>query len=160
MRLFLDTEFNGFGGRLISMALVPEDGSREFYQELEMHEQLEPWVRDNVVPHLILPPSSYHEFQQALAQYLHAIGDCTIIADWPDDIRYFCEALITGPGEMISFQRTIKFELDLSIKYESLVPHNALHDARAIKEFYMKKFRKSFEEASKGGVDLSGSETP
>jgi hypothetical protein len=143
MRLFLDTEFNGFGGRLISMALVPEDSTtREFYKELEMSEQLEPWVRDNVVPHLILAPSSYNEFQQSLAQYLREIGECTIIADWPDDIRYFCEALITGPGEMISFKHTIKFELDLNINYESLVPHNALHDARAIKEFYSKNRNK------------------
>ena len=137
MRLFLDTEFNGFGGRLISMALVPEDGTtREFYKEIEMRDQLEPWVRDNVVPHLILVPSSYNEFQQSLAQYLREVGDCTIIADWPDDIRYFCESLITGPGEMISFRHTIKFELDLSIKYESLVPHNALHDARAIRKHF------------------------
>ena len=143
MRLFLDTEFNGFGGGLISMALVPEDGAiREFYKELEMREQLEPWVRDNVVPHLVLVPSSYNEFQQSLAQYLREIGECTIIADWPDDIRYFCEALITGPGEMISFKHTIKFELDLGINYESLVPHNALHDARAIKESYSKNRNK------------------
>ena len=143
MRLFLDTEFNGFGGALISMALVPEDSTtREFYKELEMREQLEPWVRDNVVPHLILVPSSYNEFQQSLAQYLRELGECTIIADWPDDIRYFCEALITGPGEMISFKHTIKFELDLGINYESLVPHNALHDARAIKEFYLAKENK------------------
>jgi len=143
MRLFLDTEFNGFGGRLISMALIPEDSTtREFYKELEMSEQLEPWVRDNVVPHLVLVPSSYNEFQQSLAQYLREIGECTIIADWPDDIKYFCEALITGPGEMISFKHTIKFELDLNINYESLVPHNALHDARAIKEFYSKNRNK------------------
>jgi hypothetical protein len=125
------------------MALVPEDDTtREFYKELEMHEQLEPWVRDNVVPNLVLVPSSYNEFQMSLAQYLWEIGDCTIIADWPDDIRYFCEALITGPGQMISFKNTIKFELDLGIKYESLVPHNALHDARAIKEFYSKNRNK------------------
>jgi hypothetical protein len=143
MKLFLDTEFNGFGGRLISMALIPEDSTtREFYKELEMSEQLEPWVRDNVVPHLVLVPSSYNEFQQSLAQYLREIGECTIIADWPDDIKYFCEALITGPGEMISFKHTIKFELDLNINHESLVPHNALHDARAIKEFYSKNRNK------------------
>lgn len=143
MRLFLDTEFNGFGGRLISMALVPEDSTtREFYKEIEMRDQLGPWVRDNVVPHLILLPCSYSEFQQSLAQYLHEVGECTIVADWPDDIRYFCESLITGPGEMISFKHTIKFELDLGIKYESLVPHHALHDARAIKEFYLTKDQK------------------
>lgn len=138
MRLFLDTEFNGFGGRLISMALVPENSAvREFYKELEIRDQLEPWVRDNVVPHLILAPCSYWDFQQALAQYLWQMGECTIIADWPDDIRYFCESLITGPGQMLSFVPNLKFELDQGIEYESAVPHNALHDARAIRQSYL-----------------------
>jgi hypothetical protein len=140
MRYFIDTEFNGFGGKLISMALVPENNSkREFYKELVMTDQLEPWVRENVTPHLILPACSHHEFQQALAQYLWEIGECTIVADWPDDIRYFCESLITGPGMSINMVHNIKFELDFGIKYDSLVPHNALHDARAIRDFYMKR---------------------
>lgn len=140
MRLFLDTEFNGFGGRLISMALVPEkETDFEFYKELHITDQLHPWVRDNVVPHLILPSIGYSEFQDALANYLWNVGDCTIIADWPDDIKYFCEALITGPGMMIKLMHNIKFELDFGIEYESLVPHNALHDARAIRNFYMER---------------------
>lgn len=139
-RLFLDTEFNGFGGKLISMALVPEDNNLpEFYKEIEMTDQLEPWVKENVVPHLVLVPCSYNEFQQALGQYLRVIGNCTIVADWPDDIRYFCEALITGPGEMLSFIHNIHFELKLGINYESKVPHHALHDARGIKEEYLKQ---------------------
>ena len=140
MRLFLDTEFNGFQGKLISMALVPEDASApEFYRELEIKDQLHPWVRDNVVPHLFLPPCSFSEFQKELGNYLWKIGECTIIADWPDDIRYFCESLITGPGMMMKFVNNIKFELDFGIDYDSLVPHNALHDARAIRDFYMRR---------------------
>ena len=140
MRLFLDTEFNGFGGKLISMALVPDrDSLPEFYKELEIKEQLEPWVRDNVVPHLVLPPVSYSVFQNALADYLWRVGECTIVADWPDDIRYFCESLITGPGMMLSMVPNLKFELDFGIEYDSAVPHNALHDARAIRDFYMRR---------------------
>ena len=140
MKLFLDTEFNGFGGRLISLALVPEnDTQREFYKEIQISDQLEPWVKDNVVPHLVLTPCSHNEFQQALAQYLWEVGDCTIIADWPDDIKYFCESLITGPGMMLKMLHNIKFELDFGIDYTSQVPHNALHDARAIREFYMNR---------------------
>ena len=139
-KLFLDTEFNGFGGKLISMALVPDDPILpEFYKELEMNDQLEPWVRDNVVPHLILVPASFSKFQTELANYLWKMGEVTIIADWPDDIRYFCESLITGPGMMLSFINNLKFELDFGIEYESLVPHNALHDARAIRDFYVKR---------------------
>ena len=147
MRLFLDTEFNGFGGKLISMALVPEDKTKpEFYKELHITEQLHPWVRENVVPHLILPPIGYGEFQNALANYLWNVGESIIIADWPDDIRYFCESLITGPGQMINLMNNVKFELDFGIEYESLVPHNALHDARAIRDFYMKREERLKEE--------------
>ena len=147
MRLFLDTEFNGFGGKLISMALVPEDKTKpEFYKELHITEQLHPWVRENVVPHLILPPMGYGEFQDALANYLWNVGESIIIADWPDDIRYFCESLITGPGQMINLMNNVKFELDFGIEYESLVPHNALHDARAIRDFYMKREERLKEE--------------
>jgi hypothetical protein len=138
--LFLDTEFNGFGGKLISLALVPENDSLpEFYNELTMTDQLEPWVKDNVIPHLVLPRVSHKEFQNNLANYLWEVGEITIIADWPDDIRYFCESLITGPGMMINIMHKIKFELDLSINYTSDVPHNALHDARAIKKTYMER---------------------
>ena len=140
MRLFLDTEFNGFGGKLISMALVPEDQSvREFYKEVEMKDQLHPWVKENVVPHLVLIPCTHHEFQNALAQYLWEVGDCTIVADWPEDIKFFCDSLLTGPGMMISLMHNVKFELDLGLNYESLVPHNALHDARGIRDAYMKR---------------------
>jgi len=137
MKLYLDTEFNGFNGRLISMALVPEDSMYpEFYCEVDMLDQLDPWVRDNVVPHLMLVPSTHNEFQQKLSAYLRMIGECTIIADWPDDIRYFCESLITGPGERISLSNNIKFELNFDIEYTSEVPHSALWDARAIRDSY------------------------
>ena len=141
MRFFLDTEFNGFGGKLMSMALVPEnDTFPEFYKELEIKDQLEPWVRENVAPHMFLVPCSYGKFQQELANYLwNNKEETVIIADWPDDIRHFCESLITGPGERLGLLPNIKFELDWGIEYESLVPHNALHDARGIRDFYMKR---------------------
>lgn len=138
MKFYIDTEFNGFGGKLMSMAIVPEDTLvPEFYCELEMNDQLDPWVKDNVVPHMFQPRVTYSEFQFALSRYLLNIeqDDITIVADWPDDIRYFCESLITGPGERINTPN-IKFELDLNINYTSLVPHNALWDARAIRDVF------------------------
>lgn len=142
-KLFLDTEFNGFGGRLMSLALVPADSRLpEFYRELEMTDQLHPWVKENVAPHMFLSPVRHSVFQTELASYLLEVGECTIVADWPDDIRYFCESLITGPGMMINVRNKIKFELDFSIQYESLVPHNALHDARAIRDFFTQREQK------------------
>lgn len=139
-KLFLDTEFNGFMGKLMSMALVPENVDDEyFYVELEIKDQIDPWVQENVVPHMFLPAVSYNEFQNKLANYLYDIGPCTIVADWPDDIRHFSESLITGPGMSIRLMHDIHFELDMNINYTSEVPHNALHDAIGIREAYLGK---------------------
>jgi hypothetical protein len=139
MRYFIDTEFNGFGGKLMSMALVPEDvNAPMFYCEIEVKDQLDPWVAVNVAPQMRQAPVSYSEFQFALSRYLLNIeaDEITIVADWPDDIRYFCEALITGPGERIIMPTNINFQLDLNIHYTSQVPHNALYDAIAIRDTY------------------------
>jgi hypothetical protein len=140
MRLFLDTEFNGFMGGLMSMALVPEDDSvLKFYKELEMKDQLDPWVKEHVVPFLDGKPLSRSEFQNSLASYLWIIGECTIVADWPDDIRHFCESLIVGPGDSIALVHKIHFVLDTKLPYVSQVPHHALFDAIGIREAYLEK---------------------
>jgi len=140
MKLFLDTEFNGFMGELMSMALVPENQTDEqFYCELEFKGQLDPWVKDNVVPHMFMSPVSRSEFQKSLRQYIYGMGPgITIVADWPDDIRHFCESLITGPGQCVWPLHNIKFELAFNIDYTSEVPHNALWDARAIRDVYLR----------------------
>ena len=125
----------------MSMAIVPQNIlCSEFYCEIEMKDQVEPWVQANVVPHMFQAPTSYKDFQFALSRYLLNIeqDEIVIVADWPDDIRYFCEALIAGPGERITIPKHIKFELDLNIKYTSQVPHNALHDARGIRDYFLK----------------------
>ena len=49
MRYFLDTEFNGFAGELISVALVPEHGDQEFYAVLPLPEAPNNWVTRNVL---------------------------------------------------------------------------------------------------------------
>lgn len=142
MNVYIDTEFNGFGGKLMSMALVPQNsGWPEFYEEIEIRDQIEPWVQTNVVPHLFKAPISYGEFQTRLSQYLWDMrhNDILIVADWPDDLRYFMEATITGPGNRIIMPTVINFRLDLNIEYNSVVPHNALHDARAIRDVYREK---------------------
>jgi hypothetical protein len=143
MRLFLDTEFNGFMGPLMSMALVPEDDSvPKFYKELEMKDQLDPWVKEHVVPFMDGKPVGRIEFQNSLARYLLNIGECTIVADWPDDIRHFCESLIVGPGDSIVLAHKIHFELDTKLPYVSQVPHHALFDAIGIREAYLEKLNK------------------
>lgn len=143
MRYFLDTEFNGFGGALLSLALVPEDGE-EFYVRIELGEPLHPWVERNVAPYLdsvpvglLAPPLPRDEAAAAIAAYLAADPAPEIVADWPDDIAYCCGLLLTGPGLMVPVP-PIRFQLlplpGFSTAENSAVPHNALHDARALRD--------------------------
>jgi hypothetical protein len=146
MRHFLDTEFNGFGGALISIALVPEYGDQEFYAVLPLDEPPHPWVERHVLPYvgsvppgLSAVPLPRAQVSRDLANYLRADSDTPeIVADWPDDIAYFCSLLVTGPGEIAS-TGSLRFLFlsnpGFSPAENSKVPHNALHDARALRDF-------------------------
>ena len=143
MRYFLDTEFNGFGGALLSLALVPEDGA-EFYVTLTCDDDIIPWVQRNVVPYLdhvpvglVSPRVLRRDAAIDLSHYLAVDPEPMIVADWPEDIAQFCNLLMTGPGEMVPVP-LLNFVLvplsGFSTAAKSAVPHNALHDARALKD--------------------------
>ena len=143
MRYFLDTEFNGFGGALLSLALVPEDGE-EFYITLACDEPAHPWVEQNVLPYLDHVPVGLdsprlgrESAAVAIAAYLAHDPAPEIVADWPDDIAYFNQLLLVGPGQMVAVH-DLTFRLvnlpGFSTAENSAVPHNALHDARALRE--------------------------
>lgn len=143
MRYFLDTEFNGYGGALLSLALVPDDGG-EFYVTLQCEDPLHPWVERNVMPFLDHVPVGLQsprlprsEAAQALSQYLGMDPQPEIVADWPEDILHFCSLLMTGPGNMVPVP-PLTFRLvplsGFSTAGSSAVPHNALHDARSLRE--------------------------
>ena len=148
MRYFLDTEFNGFGGTLISIALVPEFGDHEFYAVIELPaEGVHGWVARNVIPYLGSVPIGMNpcpvprdEAARDLARYLAPDRDATIVADWPEDIAQFCMLLVTGPGEIVGIG-SLRFEFmaspGFSTSLNSRVPHNALHDARALRDFVL-----------------------
>jgi hypothetical protein len=143
MRYFLDTEYNGWGGALLSLALVPEDGE-ELYLTLDWDGALEPWVERNVVPYLdtvpdnlISPRMSRDDAARTIAHYLAGDPDPLIVADWPEDIAQFNALLVTGPGVMTEVPPLSFRFLPLSgfsTAANSAVPHNALHDARALRD--------------------------
>lgn len=130
-KIYVDTEFNGFGGQLISMALVAENGL-EFYEVLVCKKPVT-WVEKNVIPHLGKDPISIENFRIVLQTYLWGFRDIEIIADWPEDIVHFCSTLLTGPGIMLPTRSVIAMTIDRSLgSGKSKIPHNALEDARAI----------------------------
>jgi hypothetical protein len=143
VRYFLDTEYNGIGGALLSLALVPDDGD-ELYLTLKTSEPLVDWVQRHVVPYLDSVPEQLscprlprEDAAHALEGYLRHDEEPLIFADWPEDIAQFCNLMITGPGDMVEV-RHVTFRLlpmsNFSTAANSRVPHNALHDARALRD--------------------------
>lgn len=143
LRYFLDTEYNGIGGALLSLALVPDNGD-ELYLTFQTDEPLVEWVQRHVVPYLdsvseqlSCPRLSRLDAAHELERYLRHDGEPLIVADWPEDVAQFCNLLITGPGDMIDL-RHLTFRLtpmsNFSTAANSKVPHNALHDARALRD--------------------------
>ena len=133
MKLFLDCEFDGFGGDLISMALVG-DGV-EWYEVL-YHNAKEPWVIQNVIPYLGKPAISKRAAQDSLHGFLLGLNDVEIVADYPADIAYFCRFLETAPGKAIQVGKQLKMTIEWGLEYKSAIPHNALEDARALRHSF------------------------
>ena len=143
MRYFLDTEYNGWGGELLSLALVPDDGE-ELYITLNWDVPLDSWVERNVLPYLDTVPDSLRsermsriDAAETIAHYLAGDPEPLIVADWPEDIALLNALLLTGPGMMVEVPSLTFRYLPLagfSTAATSAVPHNALHDARALRD--------------------------
>jgi len=147
MRYFLDCEYNGFAGALLSLALVPEDGSEEIYLTFECAGPIDPWVERNVLPFLrqvpdalLLPVMGREQAAHAIAMYLDPDPEPEILADWPTDIELLCGLLTFAPGQMVAVPE-LRFRLlsvgSFSPAENSAVPHNALHDARALRDYVL-----------------------
>jgi hypothetical protein len=122
---------------------VPDDGD-ELYLTLDWKGPLEEWVERNVVPYLDTVPQSLvstrltrSDAARAVGHYLAGDPDPLIVADWPEDIAYFNALLVTGPGVMAEVP-PLRFQFmplsGFSTAANSRVPHNALHDARALRD--------------------------
>lgn len=163
-KYFIDCEFNGYRGELISMALVCEDG-RSLYmiasdtvlyfpqdsrladdRKFIPYPHIDKWVLENVLPSLFKSyrrPVILSRAKMAIAIETFLLNDDApiIIADWPDDIKYFCELVITGPGTMIKVPG-LTFEIHRVDAYPTTLPgaiqHNAFWDALALKHLLKK----------------------
>lgn len=132
MNLFIDGEWNSYGGELISLALVAEDG-RTFYEVLGCYKP-NPWVAENVMPKLNKQWVSLSELQAELEVFLNQFECIHIIADWPEDLMWFCKVLVTGPGIRLNTP-PLTMEV-LRVDTISKNPHNALADATALRDWY------------------------
>lgn len=144
-RLYLDCEFNGFAGELISMALVDGDDVA-FYAGCAPSEPIVPWVQENVMPVLyssFLPWQGYTP--NALANSLVAFlahqsrrdGWVGIVADHPADFVHLNKLLDIWSS--LNDFASLKFNIDMNLvrsgELQSAVPHNALEDALALRNW-------------------------
>lgn len=75
--------------------------------------------------------------QEQLEIYLAQFESVHIVADWPEDIAWICNVIITGPGTRLNTP-PITFEV-LRIDTVSAKPHEALADACALRDWYLKE---------------------
>jgi hypothetical protein len=129
------------------MALVSETG-KSMYVVMDHKGITDPWVLKNVVPIMFDCPieraypcvlgASPLQLSMALHDFSRSDEYPHVIADWPDDIKYLCDALITGPGTMIAVPG-MKFSVKRVDAYptslEGAAQHNAWWDAMALRHF-------------------------
>ena len=134
----------------MSLALVREDGE-SLYLVYEHSGSIEPWVEQNVMPHLYKIPnpkinayavSNSNGGASKIAKFLNGDTMPVIITDWPDDIKYFCQALITGPGMMVNIPQ-LAFNMIRVDAYpttlENAIQHHSWWDAMALRELFREK---------------------
>lgn len=142
MKYYVDCEFDGHGGPLLSIALVADEG-RSIYIKTN-NEARDEWVLENVVPLL-----NAHECQQVATVHQDEVGGVirafigddrapVIVADSPVDIGRFCEVISTnnrGGWQPTGYPR-MSFEVHNVDCYPTsqrgAVRHNAWWDAVAL----------------------------
>lgn len=143
--LYLDTEFNGHGGELISLALASTSG-RHWYAVTAPYiprAGQDPWVADNVMPLLYkMQPtvdaasSSDDVIRFWLKEYLVSFPQpLAIYADWPADFEHLMN-LMCGPTFGRSFVVPCTMHLIKGADQTPEIPHNALSDAIALMEWH------------------------
>ena len=145
MRYYLDCEFDGFGGPLMTMGIACQDG-RGLYLIYNTQTN-DPWVQKNVVPIIYdLPDDPKIDIvgnaqawgAQHIANFMGQDYDINILTDWPDDIKYFCQSIIVGPGQMIkipSFSMHVVRVDAYPTELKGAIQHNAMWDALALKHY-------------------------
>lgn len=138
--IYLDCEFDGMHGDLISMAFAAEDG-REMYVVVPIDHTPNKWVVKNVMPILGKDATSVSDLFSKTMAFLGMYDAVNIISDHPADIVYLCKLMMIDDSGAWMSVPPISFQIIPHVNYKSLIPHNALEDARALRLALMPKER-------------------
>jgi hypothetical protein len=143
MKYYVDCEFDGHDGPLLSVGMVREDG-----ESIHIRVDIDPmdlWVRQNVLPLMDSHEADYsrtiypNEVGGSLRWFMSADKSPVIVTDSPVDVGRFCRALSTGPdgGWASADYPRMTFEVHNVDCYptdlEGAVQHNAWWDAMALR---------------------------
>jgi DNA polymerase III epsilon subunit-like protein len=161
--IFFDTEFSTldpYHGEILSIGLVKLDG-QELYIELEYDGPYSDWVTENILPTLSGPKLSRPEAMQKVAEFIggarpYMVANVNVYDAvytykmfgaeshpfyWiPLDFASMMFAHGMDPEDYI-FRRN-NFLEKLGIDYEKYHHHNALDDAKLLRETYLKLLEK------------------
>lgn len=135
MRLYLDTEFNGHGGELISMALVSQNIG--WYAVKETECQIDPWVKENVIPKLDRKPLHADDFRNSFLVFMRTVDNPEIICDFCSDAKHFAQ-MLEGPDYPSSLDFAYRMVVLKTPPGQPVSenPHNALADAQALMRWH------------------------
>lgn len=142
-KFYIDCEFDGHGGPLLSIALVRENGAGIHVRAIDAAAR-DPWVVENVVPLLMKHPGQdvgtfTDNIGAVLKRFIGGAENPTFIADSPVDIGRLCAALSTDPngGWASTDYPRMNFEVHNVDCYPTELPgavqHNAWWDAQALR---------------------------
>lgn len=145
MRYYLDTEFDGHNGQLLSLALVRQDGRSCYLMNTTIGAINDVWVQENVIPKLHqhdCPQSvgfPVNHFGLMVREFLADDPEITIVSDSPVDIGRFCQVISTGSDgtwEPTNYPYITFIVMNEDAypceRYPQAVQHNAWWDAMAL----------------------------
>lgn len=136
MPLYLDTEFNGYKGELISIGIWNPVHMTHFYAERNLghiRAPLTPFILSRVIPKFDAKYKTEEiAMRESLVMYLNSFAYTeTIYADWAEDFIHLL-GFICGPNGLKYLPR-LKMELITTPdNFISKKPHHALWDAEAL----------------------------
>jgi hypothetical protein len=163
-KYYADCEFESHTGKLLSLGMVTlakdnESRNKALYlvDKVNVNNVTDPWVKEHVVPYMfesvydmlpginweayisytsdINPNVRKQDMFDSLEAFLKGDEDITIVVDWPEDVKYISDLMLTGPGTMIDIP-SFKFEVLRVDAFPNSIPgciqHNALCDAYAL----------------------------
>lgn len=162
--IFWDTEFtslNPYKGELLSLAFVKPTGE-ELYLELDYQGEMDPWVVANVVPTLNQPKVSAEEAiakifafmgssKPYLVSYVNQFDTVYLYKllktdnttkDYPFNwIQIDIASMLFGTGvdpQKFSIRKPGNLAEQFGIDFSKYREHNALDDARLLRDIYLK----------------------